>query len=127
MNAFEDIFLCFIHQVKTEGDDERDWIVNLCGLGKVTNWKFPNINYCPHPSCQEEFANRAEAINHFRLMHSQCVILCPDCGKPIFTYSVDGFKEHYRNSHPDAQIPYDFNGTSTNNQMPQLNDEVELY
>lgn len=101
-----------------------DDIVFLFGLGKKTQWKFPKISYCPHPSCQEEFENRNQAIDHFRCVHSQSVILCSECFKPIFTYSIDGFKEHYRSSHPDAEIPYDFNETSTNYHMPPLDNEV---
>lgn len=130
MNVFEYIFhFFFVYQVKSAENEDAtiNDTITLFGLGKTTNWTFPpEINYCPHPSCQEEFENRAEAINHFRSMHSQSVILCSECSKPIFTYSIDGFKEHYRNSHPDAKIPYDFNETSTNDRMPLNNDEVVL-
>lgn len=104
-------------------------IITLTGLSKVTHWKFPNINYCPHPNCHEDFETQAEAINHYSSMHSDQAILCSICDEPIYTYSIDGFKEHFRNSHPDSQIPIGFNETSdnrTNDQMSQQIDEVRL-
>lgn len=101
-------------------------LITLTGLAKVTHWKFPEINYCPHPNCEEDFETRAEAIIHYK-MHSDHAILCSICQKPIYTYSIDGFKEHYRNFHTIQEVPYGFNETSDNHindQMPQQINEV---
>lgn len=114
---------------ETDIDAMTNDIITLTGLEITTLWKFPQINYCPHPSCQEDFEDRSEAISHFISKHSDHAILCSICipPKPVYTYSIDGFTQHYRNHHPDADIPYGFNESSDNHasdQMQQKNDEV---
>lgn len=106
-----------------------DDTIKLTGLERVTYWTFPQINYCPHPNCQKDFENRSETISHFEAAHSDHAILCSVCvpQKPIYTYSIDGFKVHYRNNHPNAEIPYGFDESTddqANGQMPQQIDEV---
>lgn len=59
------------------------------------------------------------------------ILLCllRQCKQPVYTYSIDGFKEHYRISHPDAVIPAEFNETHddhANEHMTQQIDQVGL-
>lgn len=107
-------------------------VITLTGLDRITYWKFPQINCCPKPSCQKEFENRCETIKHFSSEHSDQSILCSVCvpQQPIYTCSIYGFKLHYRQNHPNAKIPYDFDETNddhADDQMPQQIDEVRRH
>lgn len=118
----------------TEQDNSAvvDDTILLSGLDRTTFWKFPQQNFCPHPYCQKDFENRSEAIGHFKSEHAKYAILCSVCEpqKPIYTYSRVGFKAHYRNHHPNAEIPFGFgepdddDDDQENGETPEQNDEV---
>lgn len=113
-------------QVVSERDDAgtTNDMITLTGLGKITHWHFPNINYCPHPNCQEDFENSSAAKIHYQEHHAMNAILCLVCLVPIYSYSIDGYIVHYRNAHPNEVIPFGFNDTSDNTANDQVSQQI---
>lgn len=92
-------------------EDNDDDLITLNGCGQITQWRFPKgMERCPLISCQELFDDRSEAIDHYKMQHAKKSILCYVCDIPIYTYSSKDFEAHFRRMHPDAEIPFQFNG-----------------
>lgn len=87
--------------------NEADDPITLSGCGQVTYWRFPtNMTRCPLLSCQETYPTRSATMNHFKIFHAKNAILCHLCDKPIFTYSFEGFNEHFRRFHATEPLPF---------------------
>lgn len=95
--------------LSVDESDSDDDLITLCGLGRVTEWRFPLIKYCPVPTCRLLFGVRSDAIVHYRKRHSADTICCVICGKPITTSELE---LHYQQKHPDADISMNFDRKS---------------
>ncbi|XP_031628722.1 uncharacterized protein LOC116344365 [Contarinia nasturtii] len=94
---------------ESDGSDssyESD-LIDLHAFGKITQWKFPNVTYCPMSRCRLLFGVRSDAILHYKKRHTNHSVYCHICDKPISTYSKRDFKKHYQRLHPKEQCPYD--------------------
>lgn len=92
-----------------DDDDSEDDLILLTGLDSYCKFRFPLIKYCPLPSCLVIFGVRSDAIAHFRKKHSANAVLCPVCKKPLLVPEIE---LHYQQTHPNHDIPINFNGDS---------------
>lgn len=66
------------------------------------------------------FDSRPDAIIHYKQRHAIHSVLCQFCNKPIrIDIQCDGFAKHFRNMHPDQEIPYGL-GKRTNRSTDQV-------
>lgn len=92
-----------------EDDSENDLFI-LTGLGRVTEYRFPLITYCPIPTCRVLFGIRSDALTHFRKRHElDKIICCVVCKTPIPT---SGLELHYVQEHPHSDISINFDRKS---------------
>lgn len=95
-----------------QNNNGEDDVVTLSGGGHITQWNFPDTTLCPVMNCRLRFQNRSQAIEHYREKHAKFAILCSICDKPIrVDTNKNGFIYHYRATHPNHPLPFDFEST----------------
>lgn len=96
---------CILNFQSDSDDEEVDDLIQLtaeCGIR--TEWQFPRLKHCPVVNCCAKFGHRSQAIFHYRKFHSNA-ILCTICDKPISAKSLHNFSKHFKNVHPDEELP----------------------
>lgn len=85
-------------------------MIQLKGCGEIVNWTFPKTDWqkCQIFGCRSQFQCRSDAIAHFKAYHTENSVLCLICNKPIRANYPANFRLHYRTSHPNVKIPYEF-------------------
>lgn len=85
--------------------NEKDDLIELKGGGSITIYRFPQTTSCPARGCTLDSGFRSRAIDHFRRKHANDHVFCVECDKIIGAKSLDTFVSHYKNIHPNAELP----------------------
>lgn len=81
----------------------------MTGCDQISQWRFPNtLKQCPIRDCRKKFQLRTNAIAHFKKNHAKKSVFCRLCDKPLEFRDMHHFEQHYRNFHPMAALPFDF-------------------
>lgn len=68
-------------------------------------WQFPDTKSCPRTNCKQKFKTRAEAIKHYRDIHSNYDVLCKECNVLVSLTGAHNLINHYKRIHPSADLP----------------------
>lgn len=86
-------------------------VLGACGL--KFNWPFPpKLTRCPVKPCSAPFGTRSEAIDHYKRTHAFKSTLCPDCKKPVTMRKLSDIAYHYKQLHPNVELPPYFQKSS---------------
>lgn len=81
---------------------------------KYGEWRFPSeTTFCPVKGCRIQFNCNSDARLHYEHQHAMNALLCPICQKPIrIDLKKNGMQMHYKQMHPDAELPYGLSKTA---------------
>lgn len=79
-------------------------------LGEMTEyptefWQFPDTANCPRIHCKIVFKSRADAIKHYREIHSLYDVLCKECNVVVSVSGAHNLVNHYKRIHPNLDPP----------------------
>lgn len=78
--------------------------LNSCGFSTQFVWP-AHRRRCLNVRCRSSYSTRAEAIQHYKAVHSTAAIYCELCAKPVHTTYLPYWQAHCDKYHPNVNSP----------------------
>lgn len=110
---------CNSHQSNRQSDEDKD-VITLVALNITTSWRVPEtLKKCPVLTCQLNFKQRSDFVQHYKTTHANGSICCPLCSKPIRCSRINDFRVHYVRVHSTAKCSFNIVLSILRQRMPQ--------